>query len=403
MARPYVDPVFYVQMGNKDHLRAEELFQAGFSGGAVLSPRHETPENIMGRAQHFLEMGKEVFYDPQLYNAEFSHREGYSGINTQIADDFANFRANNATLSDQLKFQRHLGVSALIVPTPFAEQLTDGWLGFLRQSIDYSLIWKAQEAPDLPVLLTIAASSAVISDPESRARLLDTITGNDIDGFYLVCGQNSNSEAFPTNEAFLEGQMDLVFRLKQNRFKVIMGYSSYQSILFFPLGIDGFCSGTYGVGRVFDIQKWTPKEKLRSGSPKPRFTSPELLSTFVFPDDADLLFKSDVWRRLGENQFSRELFDGNMPSSKAASWKIGASFKHYLASCHELTVGYSGLNRQARIQKLNAQLDHAILRNSEIAQKGIQLRLGSQHVSIWQSVAKSYLAKVHDDLVDEFN
>lgn len=405
MARRYNGPFFYVQMGSNDHTITKELFDNGIGHGAIMSPRHLEPNKLNEVANNFLLRGKEIYFDPQLYNPKYQHIGGYPGLGNETVSDFMNFRFRSSAFSEQLDYQNSINVSDFIIPSPYITQISNEWLNFLNQAAIFSLKWRNEKKSSKGILLTLSFSYSLIENNEARQRLLERITGIEVDGFYIVC-QPPDGDIFITSQPFLYGLLDLIFRLKQNRFKVILGYSCYHAILSFPLGVDGFCSGGFNNRRSFNIEEFEDEEdeEYVQRGPKPRFWSIELLSRIKYPDEADLLFNSGLWRNMGANCYSNILFDNQLPSSKVAVWKRKASFQHYLTSCFAISEQYIGLNRLQRIEKLRNSINNAIARYDQIRRSRVRLGIDSQgrHLQVWNDVSNNYYASIEEELEEEF-
>lgn len=392
-------------MGHNDHTIAEELLNKNIGSGVILSPRHFDYEKIINLSDKFRNMEKEVYFDPQLYNPQFRHRDGYPSIGSSTVEEFSTYSVRRETIVQQLEYQMENLFTGIIIPMPFGRQMSDSWLNLLRLICEYTIDWKLKNDVDSLIYMTVPVSSVIVSEKASREALLNQLTALDVSGFYLVC-ESPRNELFPTDQDYLFGIMDLVFQLKRNYYRVVMGYSCFYSALLFPLGLDGFCSGGFNNRRSFDFGEWEEVEasdEIRS--PKPRYYSPITLSSFIYPDDADLLFAKGKWNieNMGATEYSRILFDGQLPSTKIAVWKRKLSFLHYLATCDELVQSFHDLGSEQRLEKVTSKLRKSLEVRDDI-NSSVRLRVDSQarHLNVWNSAFLHYLEEINTELEETY-
>lgn len=405
MTRSYGGPSFYFQLGYQDQTRALELLEAGVGAGAILSPRH-LPNRLGRVADAVNALGRQVMVDPQLYNPNYQHSEEYPVIGQTTIGEYGGFRPSADFVCRLVDFQLDLGVTSVILPMPVLSAFSTEWIDGLRRTISYAQTHLSTRGFGGDVLASLPLDYRLLEESKVRQQILDRITALDVDGFYLACASPDDS-VFPTRSAYLLGQMDFIFRLKQNRYKVILGYTSYSAMMFFPFGLDGFCSGGHSNRRRFAIEEWegdVDDEEGRRNAPLPRYASLNLLGTLVYPDEPDLLFSRGQWAEVDQSPYSSMLFDGQVPSSKRASWKQKVSFMHYMWTCNRLANEFAELDREGRISRVRGRIAHALQLHEQFERHSIRLRTESsgRHLLVWRNTFEQYLKEVNEDLQDEY-
>lgn len=402
----YAGPFFYHQLGHQDQRRCLEMLQNDQGAGAILSPRHLDDNKLREYARFFTETGGELLLDPQFYDPVFfDEREDCPlGLGDYTTYDLWNPSVQRSVVGRILGYERELGVSHLIAPCPYArEGITESWLDLVSGMTTVAREWLISEGEGTALLATVSVPAFVIAADDERARLLNRIVGLEVDGFYLAL----ESDLFPANTDFLSGILDIIFRLKQNQFLVILGYAGYSAYLSFPFGLDAFASGGFDNRRAFSFSEWETVEPSIRHAPRDRFCTTRLLGRIVFPDEAELLYNRGLWAALDDaSPYAAVLFEGRRPSEVAAAgqWGREESFKHYLWTCSALAETFRQRSRDDRVQQVRHLASEAQIRYQQFQHAGILLRADSQggHIGAWLAAFESYLASVQLELEDEF-
>lgn len=399
----YCGPVFFYQLGHQDQTCVQEMLEAGFNQGLIMSPKHLTIDKFAKHSENFCKLTDNVIIDPQGYNPQFTHSEGYPGypalrtIGDLITPDVEN------EVRNILGFQLKHGNSFIIVPYPYRQQITKKWLRGLKLSAEIANRWKQDTAIDREMLVSVPLSASALIDSSTRYELLDYLVTLRVKGFYLTC-EAPRDQLLPDSEEYLIGLMDLVFRLKQHDFYLIFGYSSYESLLLFPFGLDCYASGGFDNRRRFDFSEWEPNdEESTGGPPAVKFWDEKLLDYVRFPDDALLLQTYSLWGRLAsESPFSSQLFSGSDLTAIAGEWKRKASWKHYYYTCNSLANEFVNLEYKQRINRVYEILDRAIDFHQNVAKQRVPLQRRSSHPSVWKTAFTKYIQSVERELLFRF-
>lgn len=144
-------------------------------------------------------------------------------------------------------FQKELGVSALIIPTPLANDYEDEFsiqLQWINQAIELKNNYS------LPIYATIALSEDIIANQAfNENRVLQTIIDNlsvldELSGFYLVI-ERTGGETYIKNSNLAISILEMSFYLGYNLSKeFIINFTDTFGFLCLGAGATGFASGT---------------------------------------------------------------------------------------------------------------------------------------------------------------
>ncbi|MED4476043.1 hypothetical protein [Oceanobacillus caeni] len=412
--RSYSGPSFYYQLGHQDQKTAKELLSLGIGRGVIFSPRHLKVQQLEKYIQEYnsITPHPRIIIDPQIYNPKFQHSDGYDygdivDSTYALEDDIT----LEQLVNEALDFQLQQGVDTYIIPCNYISQFNNAWLEQLIKLSTIGEEWKREHEIHNDVLLTVACSSSIISNQEFRYELLNTLTGLDVDGFYTVFGNtDGNSDILPKDLEYIKGLCDITFRLKQNDYIVIDGYTSYAAILQFPFGLDGFASGGFNNRRLFDPMSFDETDNDGPRTPKPRFWSIEILNSLIYPDELELISEEGLLEKLVSDPenvptFAKTLYNASSPAEASESWKRKASWQHYFWSCQELVNIFKDLNSKQRVDKVFELLENAVEIYKEINRRGIRLRgeAKGEHIIVWLNAFTSYFEEVKDELFIEYN
>lgn len=398
----YSGPYYYHQLGYQDHVRCLEMIEQGQGDGVILSPRdfEQWPHKLPEYAEQYRDAGTQLLVDPQGFDP--SNFVQSDGIHIQDTSAFLNREVYFPYIETSLQYQNDLNVSQYIVPCIATKSLTNEWLDVLNVFKETARDWLKYNSDEKGVLCTLAIDQSEIRTYEQRARLLDALTNfKDIEGFYVIIG-----EVLPrtTDIPLIMGILDLIFRLKWQGFKVILGYCGLWSILSFPLGLDCFASSGLKNRQQFQHKDWRDKPSDRPGGGGRKFYkfwSPELLDYIRYPDDAQQ-FNNDDFQRIFQSQSPYSPPANRDPSvvHGAGQWKMRTSFQDYSWKLWDMTSQFRKINHlQGRIDEVRQILSNASRNQEVIGEKLAQIR--GQHVQAWQSAFEQYISS-EVDIADLF-
>lgn len=300
----------FAQHGAAKGKKIDNAFVNDRLEGVIFSPREENFDSIINYFNDNGFLKKEnCFYDPQFY---------YSTYNTSLLkklEDLENYpqkieRKDWRRKSERLLkyFDSHVKQSelvsdAIIVPGFHVDKLD--WK--FDYSIDmYSYFYEKYENKNqyLSLLISFSLFHSSSDVDEMIEEIVDSISEDERNGIYLtICYESTSSnnyeEVDPENLANI---LYFIHSMKKEGFKVIVGYTFINSLLFAMLDCDIVSSGWFNTLRKFNKERF--KETDTFGRRKKRYTSIPLLTNITF----------DIINNFDEDLFERCLsgtsFDG---------------------------------------------------------------------------------------------
>lgn len=327
----------YLQMGHGMQRISKELLSQWGSGHIIISPVNIKQQSLEKYSKEIHSLNGKLYFDPQLF---YPH-----DANTKLKEyDYwpQGSLSEASTLSsihhELLDLNNKIGTEAIILPSSKMDE--SSFYKVLKQLTDGVAYFRIRTQKKL--LATLCIASETIRNQEFIENILDSITGLDVDGFYLIA-QPSNGEYINTDALWEMGFLKLVACLKLSQKKVIVGYANHQTLVTSILKVDGIASGNYMNTRSFSPEKFQSYSDDDTKRKSTWYYLPEAMSEYK----ATILDIAKQRGFLGEfvpqgalkNNYSSVLFSGAMPSS--TSYKETESFMHYLTclkkQCDALT------------------------------------------------------------------
>lgn len=376
------------------------MLKAGHGSGAIISPRDmKKDERLQELVTGYKATNTELLIDPQLYTSD-NVQNNTELPNFDSTIDWAKPEVGRPILQDSMQRQIHFAPSRYIVPGPFTPAVTDSWLKIIRDFSEDALEMSTGNGNNGGLYATIAISANIVEHHESRLKLLNSISGLPVDGFYLV----SDVPSQPANSTLLYGILDIVFRLKRNGFHILMGYTEPWALLTFPMGLDGFASSGLKNRRSFTQGQWRNSTANHGWSPQfVHFWSPLLLDKIKFPHEADVLAKKGIWKQIyGESPYAMVLHDRE-PSNvyETKQWTKQDSFNNYSWMMCHIATQFRSLDYGNRVERVREWVQSAKVNIDQLNKIG--LGLNSKHLEVWLGAFNQYVADTGNELRDEFD
>lgn len=362
--------------------------------GIILGSGEEVPESLNQTAQVASSYGAQVFLDPQLYvlsiqNGNTKRLDYYDWFPRQGNLDRLSPREVIRIVQAALNFQRTLGSSILIAPTPILTDIDSSGASlfhlFASQAVE-------EERGELPLFLTLVIEEYLLGDWELTRRLLDFITIYDVDGFYLIISHRADDHPLRWDPGTLSRAGLIVSQLtsEHNNYRLIVGYAGLTGFYFRCLGAEAFASGWINGLQRFHKSRWEPGGFGKP--PLPRFVSPKAFGNLLVVEHVAPLIEET------SPPFDPEtLISGVLGSElKALSpdrydqWTKAQFRRSHFETCNTLDVRVPSGSLSNRISNLIM-----------VAQEGISLfatahgavpiqwlyETGPSHLQIWQAAA----------------
>jgi len=376
-----------------------DVLQRGHADGAILSPKHLKTNKLIRRyAELYGDLTEWLMVDPQCYDPKPAHPDSFPmsryACDPQRQPDETSLQSS---VRDILQWESGFGVTAYIVPATCSATASKHWLYGLRVVADEAVRWAKDRGDHRPVLATLPLSDAALTLSNERAKVLDHAVSLEVDGFYVVL----DGALIPCQSEWLTGMMDLVFRLRQHGFAVILGYASYSAVLAFPVGLTAFASGGFNKQRSFLYKTWSS-----SGGSHPRtgqkYWTRRLLGRIGFSAEAEQIHRADLWDTLADQSpYAIRLFGQSSPAEvdKLDNWKDTQNFAHYFWTCYDLAARFKEVPVLERAALTRRWLRDAMTLWKQLNDDPrIQLKERGEHLSIWESSFDAYIASIGDQL-----
>jgi len=360
------------QFGDRSQRLALEQLENGNGVGVIISPRDLSLERAREYAPQYARYDAEVLLDPQFFLPEAS-----VGLlpSWPMKDYRASVSALNA-LSDQEighlasvleSVNRDLNTSAVISPAVLYQAGRSD-----IQDLNARLFRAAKLAADtigVPVLGSAVLARSATSSLNTLETSLSAATSLPADGWYF---------AFEFNPARIPHDQDEVYRFCYGALKlacsgkpVLHGYAG-------PVGLLSLATGATGIGIGhsqnlwgFSPERWQPSSGTGGGgNAPPRYFSPELWGTIVYPDEFARIESDVLSRVVFQTQYSGQV----STNDPFLSWSRWNANKHLVASIGR-TLTDLGEERSIRalISTCRSRLQASVALHSQIYSAGIEL------------------------------
>ncbi len=394
----YNGPFYYHQPGHGQHNRAYELLGRGIVDRFIFAPsgfkgyEHKIPEEIA----RFHAAGKHIMFDVERYNPDNITAHNGS-VGTEV---LLNPEVHIPYVRDALDRQHDLNCSAYIVPNIETDATGPQWFEVIRQLSETACRWISEKGDsDHPVYLTVAVSKSDISNADRRQDLLNQLTllRKDIGGIYLNI---TGIPATVDDEALLRGLLYVIFRLKWQKFEIILSKAGPWVPITFPLGLDSFGNGAQKTQQEVRSRR-IPRGKGWGNSKFYNVWSPTSMSYVRYPDDAQILRAAIPLERVfGSETGLAPPFDttpDEVYSSKA--YNQATRFNHVSTAMYQMAQKYRGLSLQQRIEMVQDDIGNALSWEQKFGNVLGNSNRGKEK-KVWLSVFNEFIQNpdIRDDL-----
>ncbi|OOM81224.1 hypothetical protein [Clostridium sp. BL-8] len=292
----------FAQHGAAKGKKIDNAFDNDRIEGVILSPREECIDTMISYINNNKLLNKDnCLYDPQFYYSTYNNTSLLKKLEElehypQKVErkDWRKKSERLLTYFDSHVKQSEMFSDAIIVPGFHIEKLD--WK--FDYSLDiYSYFYENYENKNqyLSLLISFSLFHSNSDVDEMIEEIVDNIQPEERNGIYLtVCyestSNNNYEEVDPEN---LANVLYFVHSLKKEGFRIIVGYTFINSLLFTMLDCDIVSSGWFNTLRKFNKGRFEESDTF--GRRKKRYTSIPLLTNITFDIinnfDEDLLIK----------------------------------------------------------------------------------------------------------------
>jgi len=358
---------FLVQIGHNGHKLTTENVEKGNADGGILSPADYKQEKNISISDSIRSSGGIVLFDPQFYiprtdrpdMATYGYFEEYGGDDFDTSGVGSQFR----DLCEQIiDVQDTLQVDAYIAPARFLDTFSDQKISEWVELTEVFVSIAKEFGRDIPVFASLPVYYKSLVDADQRSRLLNRITQIDVDGFY-VSAEFDREERHPlTGSSNVYSLLELLNKLKKNRYEVLVGHTHQIAHLFLGMGVDAFASGHYQNLRAFDTRRWDPEDEQGGGRIVIKYYSDALLNELRVDPELDLMYQKsdfDLDDIRTVSPYDQDLFDSSIPPS-ATGWKLREdAWDHYIWCCNQIAERYAGKTDDEKFKLAQTKLENA--------------------------------------------
>ncbi len=380
----------YHQTGHNSVWNLDSI-KKGIGDGMIFSPVNIDADKL--RTQIPKKIKSKSFLDPQLYllNETKGSLETYPYFPGNIKPDFgtSDLDNDNQILAQKcIDYQLENDFEYIVIPTKYYEENPTNYLAkcaeyFVNPFYEYSIRIKTRKK----ILLSVIVKNIMLIDPEQKNEILNWITGQPIDGVYLIFENNFNTKQIKDFD-FLINSLWFIKILKDNGLEVHIGYTNTEAFIFTVAMPDSVSIASYENLRSFGIKRFQDKESGPMRSPNARLFSGRLLQWI------DYGYVQSI-KRLVDNY--EELFEESEYNPLNFEAEINWQFKQTGPYKHYFHVFYNQLKnlpteQDTRIEEVKNALKTAIQLFKKIEHSDVLLDENSDgsHLPIWYNVVNSF-------------
>ncbi len=327
----------YIQHGHGKSTRITEAFDDGVAGGVIFAARNEKLDKLDSCISQLQDgyNNIDILFDPQFYvstlvpaNDRYLPEEYSSYYQPgRTAKDFIGSKKIDAYAKSTLDFQLKRNLDRLITPTVIAGSFADRWSQIALQLADASIDYHTglKEAP--PLLVSIVVSEAALDSRPDLDAALDTLTGWDVQGFYVVVVREEPSYSQMFDDDRLARLLYLVHVLgDRNDYEVVCGYSDFVGIPLMAAGASAIATGWYQSLRQFH-QKAFLKRKPGGQPARLRYSSLPLLNSIMLSELQSIYEADHLDAVLSGVDLDSVIREASSPED--AAWTARISERHH--------------------------------------------------------------------------
>lgn len=256
-----------------------DSFQQKIGDGLIFSPINIDADKLL---QFDCSLKVTSFLDPQLYllNEAKGTLDTYPYFPGNIKPDYSTPDLDNSNqILAQLciDYQLKNNFEYVVIPTRY---FVDNPTTYFMQTNDYFvspfLEYIKSQGIQKKILQSVIVKTIMLTDEEKRNETLNWITGQNIDGVYLIFEDNATGKQIKDFE-FLLNALKFIQILKLNGMEVHLGYTNTEAILYSIAMPDSVSVGSYENLRSFGIKRFQDLENGPMRAPRARLYSSHLL------------------------------------------------------------------------------------------------------------------------------
>lgn len=347
----------YHQTGFRLNWNIDSFLQK-IGDGLIFSPINIDADKLL---QFDCSLKVTSFLDPQLYllNEAKGTLDTYPYFPGNIKPDYSTPDLDNSNqILAQLciDYQLKNNFEYVVIPTRY---FVDNPTTYFMQTNDYFvspfLEYIKSQGIQKKILQSVIVKTIMLTDEEKRNETLNWITGQNIDGVYLIFEDNATGKQIKDFE-FLLNALKFIQILKLNGMEVHLGYTNTEAILYSIAMPDSVSVGSYENLRSFGIKRFQDLENGRMRAPRARLYSSHLLQWIDYQYiDAMSKLTSNYENYFDDSEYKPLMFKPDY------NWQFmkPEPYKHYFYVFNNQIKALPE-NRLERIESLKANIKQSI-------------------------------------------
>lgn len=381
--------MFLIQAGHQSSTHIAEAVPENGAAGAIWSLADETPVNLDTRMRALSGEGVTQAIDPQLYvsllaDANPKRLTDHNLFKVPLPRQSRYSARRLASMVEAIvKHQAELPGTHLIAPTVAVSSMNHRSaqvaLDLAETAVD---VW-GDYNDERPLLISVALERTALADPKGINQLLDELTAQDFDGYYLMFEIDPGLDA-SMQAALLSEALYVSYTLSVVREKLVwVGYSGLTGYLHRAVGASAFAAGFFQKQQWWSLGHWGPPARGRT--PRARIVLDSILGSLLIETELaaarsqryDSLLGNDLLA--GAGPLAQALREGSSPSTDR-----GTCAAQLFAVCEELDRRI-GTDLDANLARIIGDIEAAELLYQRIEDAGVPLepRSTSRQLNAW--------------------
>lgn len=378
----------YHQTGFRQNWNIDS-FRQGIGDGLIFSPINIDADKLLQIENSIKETS---FLDPQLYllNEAKGTLDTYPYFPGNLKPDYStpDLDNSNETLAKLcIDYQLKNNFEYVVIPTRY---YVDNPTTYFSQATDYFVApfcdYLRRNQIIRKTLLSVIVKPIMLTDEEKRNEALNWITGQSVEGVYLIFEDNATGKQIKDFD-FLLNALKFIHVLKSNNMEVHLGYNNTEAVLYSVAMPDSITIGSYENLRSFGIKRFQDLENGPMRGPKARLYSSRLFQWMDYQYiDAMRQMINGYETYFDESEFRPLMFQPDY------NWQFQKPepYKHYFYVFDRQIKGLPALQSE-RIETLKEQIKSAIGLYKEV-EKAVLLDDDSDgsHLPTWFNVINAF-------------
>jgi hypothetical protein len=391
--------MFLIQAGHQSSGQIADALPEHLAEGAIWSLADETPENLDLRMTAAAERGATQAIDPQLYVALLADanpkRLADHGLFSVPLPRRSRYSARRlgSLVEAIIQHQADRSGTHLIAPTVAVSTMNHRSaqvaLNLAETAVD---IWD-EYVDDRPMLISVALERTALTDPSGINQLLDELTAQDADGYYLMFEIDPALDS-TTQAALLSEALYVTHTLSVIREKLVwVGYAGLSGYLYRAVGAHAFAAGWFQKQQWWTLGHWGPPGKGRT--PRPRIVLDSILGSLLIEPELENARTQRYDRLLpgellaGAGDMARAIREGETPDTGR-----NACAAQLFSVCCELDRRITA-NTKDNLRRVVADVEEAELLYQRLEDAGVTLeaRSTSRQLTAWREAVELFVKR----------